>query len=49
MIASNNVIEILGKKFSFDDLLILGLLFLLYKEEVKDSSLYVVLVLLLLT
>lgn len=39
--------EIFGIKLYFDDLLILALLFFLYKEEVKDSYLYIVLFLLL--
>lgn len=45
---SNNCFEIFGIKLFFDDLLILALLFILYKEDVKDSSLYIVLILLLL-
>ena len=44
----NDGIELLGMKLSFDDLLILGILFVLYKEEVNDTSLYIVLVMLLL-
>lgn len=39
--------EIFGIKLYFDDLLILALLFFLYKEEVKDNYLYIVLFLLL--
>lgn len=42
-------INIFGFKLYFDDLLILALLFFLYKEEIKDESLYVALILLLLT
>lgn len=42
-------INIFGFKLYFDDLLILALLFFLYKEEVKDESLYIALILLLLT
>lgn len=42
-------INIFGFKLHFDDLLILALLFFLYKEEVKDESLYIALILLLLT
>lgn len=40
--------EIFGIKLFFDDLLILALLFFLYKEEVKDNYLYIVLFMLLL-
>lgn len=43
----NEFIEIFGIKLYFDDLLILALLFFLYKEEVKDNSLYIILFLLL--
>lgn len=42
-------INIFGFKLYFDDLLILALLFFLYKEEIKDESLYIALILLLLT
>lgn len=41
--------EIFGLKLYFDDLLILILLFFLYKEDVKDNYLYIVLFLLLLS
>lgn len=41
-------ITILGIKLYFDDLIILGLLYLLYSENIKDMSLYIVLILLLL-
>ncbi len=41
--------EILGLKLHFDDLLLIALLFFLYKEDVKDSYLYVALILLLLS
>lgn len=40
--------EIFGMKLYFDDLLILALIFFLYKEDVKDSSLFIILFLLLL-
>lgn len=43
------VIEILGLKLYLDDLIILGLLFLLYKEDVQDETLFLALLLLLLT
>lgn len=45
----NTVFEIFGISLEFDDLLILGLLFFLYMEDVKDYNLYMVLVLLLLS
>lgn len=41
--------NIFGLKLHFDDLLILGLLFLLYEEDVKDNYLYIVLLMLLLS
>lgn len=41
--------EIFGIKLYFDDLLIIALLFFLYQEEVKDSYLYIALILLLLS
>lgn len=41
--------EIFGIKLYFDDLLILGLLFFLYQEEVKDTYLYMALILLLIS
>ena len=44
----DTIINIFGIKLAFDDLLILGLLYLLYMEDVKDISLYIVLILLLL-
>lgn len=43
------IIEILGIKLYLDDLIILGLLFILYTEEVKDEMLFISLILLLLT
>lgn len=43
------IIEILGIKLFLDDLIILGLLFILYKEEVKDEMLFIILILLLLS
>ena len=42
------VIEILGIKLYLDDLIIIGLLFFLYKEEVHDEILFSILLLLLL-
>lgn len=43
------IIEILGIELYLDDIIILGLLFFLYKEEVQDEMLFLVLILLLLT
>lgn len=42
-------IELFNMKFYSDDLLILCLLFFLYKENVHDEILYVILILLLLS
>ena len=42
-------IELFNMKFYFDDLLILCLLLFLYKENVHDEILYVILILLLLS
>ncbi len=42
------IFEILGIKLYLDDLLILGLLFILYNEGVKDEMLFIALVLLLI-
>ncbi len=41
--------ELFGLKLHFDDLLLIALLFFLYKEDVKDSYLYIALILLLLS
>lgn len=41
------IFEILGIKLYLDDLIILGLLFFLYQEKVKDEMLYIILFLLL--
>ena len=41
------IFEILGIKLFLDDIIILGLLFFLYKEDVKDEMLYIILFLLL--
>lgn len=43
------VLEILEIKLYLDDLIILGLLFFLYKEDVQDEMLFLSLILLLLT
>lgn len=42
------VLEVLGIRLYFDDILIIGLLFFLYSEGVKDDFLFIVLILLLL-
>ena len=43
------LIELMGIKLFLDDVLILGLIFLLYKEEVKDEMLFISLLLLLIS
>lgn len=43
------LIEISGLKLYLDDLIILSLLFFLYKEDVKDDMLFIILILLLIT
>lgn len=43
------IIEILGISLYLDDLIIMGLLFFLYQEGVKDETLFFTLILLLLT
>lgn len=43
------ILEILGIKLYFDDILIIGLLFFLYNEGVKDEFLFISLILLLLS
>lgn len=47
--SSEECFEIFGLKLHFDDLLIIALLFFLYQEEVKDTYLYITLILLLLS
>lgn len=42
------VLEISGRKLYLDDLIILSLLFFLYKEDVKDDMLFMLLILLLI-
>lgn len=44
----NGVIDIFGFKFHTDELLILVILFFLYREKVNDTFLYIVLILLLI-
>lgn len=46
---STPLFEIFGLKLYFDDILLLGLLFFLYSEEVDDMNLYIALILLLLS
>lgn len=46
---SKEFFEIFGLKLYFDDLLIIALLFFLYQEDVKDTYLYIALILLLLS
>ena len=43
------LLEVPGRKLYLDDLIILSLLFILYKEDVKDDMLFIVLILLLIT
>lgn len=45
----NEYFEIFGLKLHFDDLLIICILFFLYQEDVKDTYLYISLILLLLS
>jgi len=46
---NEEIFEIFGLKLHFDDLLIITLLFFLYQEDVKDTYLYIALILLLLS
>jgi hypothetical protein len=43
------IVEILGLRLYLDDLIIIGILFLLYKEDVQDEMLFLALILLLIT
>lgn len=43
------VLDLFGLKLYFDDVLILSLIFFLYKEDVKDEGLFLSLVLLLIS
>lgn len=47
--SNDDFIEILGLKLHFDDLIIICLLFFLYKEGVHDNMLFLALILLLIT
>lgn len=44
----NGIIDIFGFKFHTDELLILAILFFLYRENVNDTFLYIFLLLLLM-
>lgn len=46
---SDFVLDLFGLHLYFDDVLILGLLFFLYKEDVKDEGLFLALVMLLIS
>ncbi len=47
--SSKPIFEIFGIKLFFDDVLLISLIFFLYSEDVKDQSLFIVLILLLLS
>lgn len=47
--SSNNFFEFFGLKLYFDDILIICILYFLYKENVKDTSLFLCLIMLLLS
>lgn len=49
MDSENAILEILGIQLYLDDIIILSLLFFLYKEGVKDEMLFLSLILLLLS
>ena len=44
-----NLFEIFGIKLYLDDLIIIGILFFLYEQNVKDEMLYIILFLLLIS
>ena len=46
---SDFVLDLFGLHLYFDDILILGLLFFLYKEDVKDEGLFLALIMLLIS
>lgn len=46
---SDKVFEIFGIKLFFDDILLISLIFFLYNEGVQDKSLFIVLILILLS
>ncbi len=45
----NPIFELFGIKLFFDDILLISLIFFLYNEGVKDQSLFIALILLLLS
>ncbi|MBR3002501.1 MAG: hypothetical protein IKF38_02920 [Clostridia bacterium] len=45
----NSFFELFGLKLYLDDILLIGLLFFLYQEKVKDDELFISLILLLLS
>ncbi len=47
--SSEPIFEIFGIKLFFDDILLISLIFFLYSEGVKDQSLFISLILLLLS
>lgn len=47
--SDNFWLDLFGIKLYFDDVLILSLLFFLYKEDVKDEGLFLALVMLLIS
>lgn len=47
--SDNPIFEIFGIKLFFDDILLVSLIFFLYNEGVKDESLFIALILLLLS
>lgn len=47
--SNNPIIDLLGIELYLDDIIILCLLFILYKEDVKDEMLFIALILLLLS
>ena len=48
-IDDDGIIDIFGFKLHTDDILILLIIFILYKEDVKDKFLFIALILLLLS
>ena len=48
-IDDDGIIDIFGFRLHTDDILILIILFILYKEDVKDKFLFIALILLLLS
>ena len=47
--ADEEYFELFGLKLYYDDILLIGLIFFLYKEDVKDQYLFFALILLLLS